>query len=175
MTLTTHAVVGAAATSFTYALVPAYPAVGVTLGFAAAFASHFVLDSIPHWAEGRVLFKNVAREFNPLFSDRPFTKKTLYELGIVCIDGLLGLFGALFILCYLGGAPLYIVVFGAAGGEMPDALQFVYFKLKPKFMAPLQHFHSRIQTEYDNIAYLGIEAGIIFAIAVLGIFGLFVL
>ena len=41
MTLTTHAVVGAAiATSM-----PNHPVIGFTL----AFASHFVLDAIPHW------------------------------------------------------------------------------------------------------------------------------
>jgi hypothetical protein len=41
LTLTTHAIVGAAIAS----VIPAHPFFAI----AAAFASHFLLDAIPHW------------------------------------------------------------------------------------------------------------------------------
>src|ERR1700733_12631073 len=41
LTLTTHAIVGAAIAS----AIPTYP----SLAIAAAFVSHFLLDAIPHW------------------------------------------------------------------------------------------------------------------------------
>ena len=41
LTLMTHAIVGAAIVG----LVPAHPLLGLSL----AFASHFILDALPHW------------------------------------------------------------------------------------------------------------------------------
>jgi hypothetical protein len=53
MTLTTHALLGAAAAS----LFPASPA----LAFAAGFASHFAADALPHW-DYKILSKKENKE-----------------------------------------------------------------------------------------------------------------
>lgn len=166
MTLTTHAIVGAAVAS----LVPAYP----VAGFVLAFGSHFALDSIPHWAEGPALLRSLVKEQN-----NPMTRRVtggwnlVHDLLVVGGDSLLGFAGAVLILFYLFHAPLYIVLLGAFAGQLPDGLQFVYFTLQPGFMRGLERFHIRIQTEHENIAYLGIEAGIILSVVALGILGIF--
>jgi len=167
MTLTTHAIVGAAVAS----LVPQYPVAGFVLGF----ASHFAIDSIPHWAEGKLL-QSVTKDGNDLLTRRITKGKALiHDLLLVGGDSLFGFAGSILILFYFFHVPLYIVLLGAFAGQMPDGLQFIYFNFHPKFMDGLQRFHSRIQTEYTNVGYLGIEAGLIFAVVVLGISGVFML
>jgi hypothetical protein len=168
MTLTTHAIVGAAVAS----LVPSLPVVG----FALAFASHFALDSIPHWNEGKAFLRSVDKDnTNPLGAKVHRGFDLVHDLLVVGADSALGFAGAVLILFFLFHVPLYIVLFGAFAGQMPDGLQFIYFTFHPKFMDGLQRFHSGLQEEHENTAYLGIEAGIILAVVALGILGVFML
>ncbi|HEV8666880.1 MAG TPA: hypothetical protein VN665_03485 [Candidatus Paceibacterota bacterium] len=165
MTLTTHAIVGAAAAS----LVPNHP----VIGFIGGLASHFAIDSIPHWNEGRFIRSVKKVDNNPLTRRINRSWDLLHDFALVGFDSLLGFAGSVAILFYLFHAPLYIVLLGAFAGQMPDGLQFVYFVFHPKFMDALQRFHGRIQTESTEIAYLGIEAGLILAVIALGILGAF--
>jgi hypothetical protein len=165
MTLTTHAVVGAAVAS----LVPNHP----VIGFVGGFASHFVIDSIPHWAEGEILLRSVDRPVTPASRNVHVGKDLLHDFLVVGGDSLLGFALATAILFGLFHVPLYIVLLGAFAAQLPDGLQFVYFVFKPKFMTPLQKFHERIQEEHLNYTYLGIEAGLILAVVALGILGAF--
>ncbi len=168
MTLTTHAIVGAAAAS----LVPAYP----VLGFALAFGSHFAIDSIPHWNEGKALLRSIKKDPNDkLKTDMKLGVTFLRDLLVLAADALLGLVLAVCILYLLFHVPSYVVLIGVVGGQLPDALQFVYMKTRLSIMTPLQKFHGRIQEEHDNVAYLGIEAGLILSVIALGILGIFVL
>ena len=168
MTLTTHAIVGAAVAS----VIPAHP----VIGFIGGFASHFCLDSIPHWNEGVALLRSVERDPHAPASRKIRRGKDLvHDMLVVGADSVLGFAAASAILWGLFGAPLYIVLLGAFAGQLPDGLQFVYFIFKPRFMAPLQQFHARVQTESTDIAYLGIEAGLILAVIALGILGIFML
>ena len=168
MTLTTHAVVGAAVAS----LLPQHPVAGFVLGF----ASHFALDSIPHWAEGDYFIRSLKKEPNvPASRQVRFTKDLLHDVAVVGLDSLIGFSLSIFILFYFFHVPLYIVLLGAFAGQMPDGLQFLYFVFKPRFMKGLQKFHESIQVEYDAFSYLGIEAGLILAVVVLGISGVFML
>jgi hypothetical protein len=168
MTLTTHAIVGAAVAS----IVPSQPVLGFVLGF----ASHFAIDSIPHWAEGDYLRSIDRKEKGDSLSiDLHSGKDLLHDVLFVGTDSLLGFVSATLILFYLFHVPLVIVLLGAFAGQMPDGLQFLYFKFHPKFMVPLQQFHGRIQEEHSNIAYLSIEAGLILAVVALGFLGVFVL
>lgn len=168
MTLTTHAIVGAAVAS----AIPAHP----VIGFIGGFASHFAIDTIPHWNEGRALLRSVEKEKGSSINARIHRGKDLvHDLLAVGADSLIGFALATFILFYLFHSPLYIVLLGAFAGQMPDGLQFVYFLLKPRFMVPLQEFHEKIQTESFNMAYLMIEAGLILAVIVLGVSGVFML
>jgi hypothetical protein len=165
MTLTTHAVVGAAVAS----LVPSHP----VIGFIGGFLSHFACDSIPHWAEGKLL-KSIHKEHNdPLTRSVRGAAALIHDVALVGFDSLVGFSLSTLILFYFFHVPLYTVLLGAFAGQMPDGLQFVYFVFKPKWMIPLQKFHGRIQTEYTNMAYLGIEAGLILVVCVLGILGAF--
>lgn len=168
MTLTTHAVVGAAVAS----IIPAHP----VIGFIGGFASHFAIDSIPHWAEGKFLIRSVDKKHGVEASRtvRPGLD-LVHDLAVVGADSLLGFGVATAILFGLFHVPLYIVLLGAFAGQLPDGLQFVYFIFKPKFMLPLQKFHERIQEEHDEYAYLGIEGGLILSTIALGILGLFML
>ncbi len=167
MTLTTHAVVGAAVAS----LVPNHP----VIGFIGGFASHFAIDSIPHWAEGEMLLRSVDRPTEPATRKVHAGKDLLHDLAVVGLDSLIGFSLSILILFCLFHVPLYIVVLGALAGQMPDGLQFLYFIFKPKFMVPLQKFHERIQEEHTNYAYLLREAALIAAVVVLGMLGAFML
>ena len=129
------------------------------------------------WAENTLTYNKApalgasATGGNPVL----ITSANLHDFVLVGFDSLLGFAGAVAILFYLFHVPLYIVLLGAFAGQMPDGLQFIYFNFHPKWMDALQRFHSRIQTEHTDIAYLGIEAGLILAVLALGILGVFML
>ena len=168
MTLTTHAIVGAAMAS----LVPQAP----VLGFALGFASHFAIDAIPHWAEGTVLLHSVEKETkDPLSRYIRGGRELLHDIAVVLTDSVIGFALALLILFYLFHVSLYIVLLGALAGQTPDGLQFIYMKLRPKLMDGLQRFHESIQEEHTNPVYLLREVGLIAAVIILGILGAFVL
>ena len=168
MTLTTHAVVGAAFAS----LVPNEP----LLGFALGFASHFAIDSIPHWNEGHAFMRSVVKDKQNVLGTRVQNGKDfLHDITVVLADSMLGFALATVILFYFFHVPIYIVLLGAFAGQMPDGLQFVYFKMHWRWMEPLQKFHSKIQKESTNPLYLLREAGLIAAVVLLGLFGVFVL
>jgi hypothetical protein len=79
MILTTHAVVGAAIASF----VPSHPATAFALGF----ASHFILDAIPH-----VDYPIRSRSVNPkIGAPMAFDKALLQDVVTIGSDGLFGL------------------------------------------------------------------------------------
>jgi hypothetical protein len=168
MTLTTHAIVGAAMAS----LVPNDP----VLGFALGFASHFAIDCIPHWAEGPALLRSVVKhDQSALKSHVNGGKDLVHDVLVVSADALLGIAGAVLLLFYFFHVPLYIVLLGAVAGQTPDGLQFIYFKTHARFMDKLQLFHESLQEEYTSPLYLLGEAGLIGAVAVLGMLGVFVI
>jgi len=167
MTLTTHAIVGAAVAS----AIPSHP----IIGFIGGFSSYFVIDSIPHFDEGSLLHstrRDVDRSFARSIH---YGKELLYDFSLVGFDALLGFLLSIGILWGLFHVPLYIVVLGAFAAIVPDGLQFIYFVSKPKFMDPLQRFHAGIQKQYPDFRLLVIEAGLILAVIALGILGVFAL
>lgn len=169
MTLTTHAVIGTAAMTAAVAVLGPTPE-GLTLGFAAGFVSHFVIDTIPHWNESHGLLRSVRYdEHKPLETDIITGEHALRDFAVISADGLLGLLCSIFIFNFwLFHLPIFIVFLGAAAGELPDALQFVYVKTRLKLMEPLQHFHDRIQDEYLDAHFLLIEVALmVLAVAIL--------
>ena len=131
MILTAHAVTGVALAS----LVPNKPLIGFTLGF----ISHFVLDSLPH-SDYKLLSK-VSDINNPLNSDMILDERFLVDIVKICLDGLMGLLiGYLIFGLYLKYS-FFIILCGATGGMMPDALQFVYMKWKREPLVGLQKLH----------------------------------
>lgn len=140
MTLTTHAVVGAAAAS----LFPEHP----YLAFAAGFASHFAIDAIPHWDYGEYLR---SMEWDParrLHTDMRLNKDFLRDLAIIAGDALLG-FVLTFVAAWLLKVSPEIALVGAGAALYPDLLQFVYYKIRTTRFEPilmyLQRFHMWLQ------------------------------
>src|SRR5215813_5502703 len=83
MILSTHAIVGAAIASF----LPSHPTAAFVLGF----ASHFVLDAIPHW-DYPIRSAAVDPKIGaPMTCDRALLRDAI----VIGSDGLLGILGAL--------------------------------------------------------------------------------
>ncbi|KKT77753.1 MAG: hypothetical protein UW74_C0034G0008 [Candidatus Giovannonibacteria bacterium GW2011_GWC2_44_8] len=140
MTLTTHAIIGATAAQ----LFPTRP----VLAFSAGFASHLVIDSLPHWDYALFSLKRDIK--NPLNNDMAIGKNFVLDLMRISLDAFLGLLLSFFIFYYfLHTLPATLVLAGVIGGLLPDFLQFVYFKTRSNVLAPLQKFHIWIQEERE--------------------------
>lgn len=160
MTLATHAITGAALASF----VPTHPALAFTLGF----ASHFLLDAIPHWDY-------------PIFSDSIHPKKENQKMKIdraffrdaidFSFDSLIGL--GISMLAFASPASAIAIIAGALGGILPDPLQFVAKKIHHEPLISLQRFHQWIHTSYhlreSGHVALGISSQIVFVVCVVAL------
>ena len=153
MTLTAHAIVGAAIAS----AVPTHPVVTFSLGF----CSHFFLDAIPHWDYH--LNSLSENKNNPMDSDMKIGKSFLFDLCKIGLDFLFGFVLVFLFFGALGNFSLNVTLFfGALGAVLPDALQFLYFKWRrPLFV--LQKFHLWIHSkiELKDRPVLGILSQII--------------
>lgn len=132
MTLATHAVVGAAAASLT----PGRPILGFFLGF----ASHFLIDAIPHW---HYPLPSVTKDENNQLNNDVLVSDKNFPLDLLKMgaDNLLGIMLAL---VFFQARYPYIfsaAFIGAIAGVFPDALQFVYTKWRHEPMVSLQRFH----------------------------------
>lgn len=156
MTLATHALIGAAAASFT----PQNPA----LGFALGFASHFAADAIPHW--DYPIYSDSVRPKTgaPMKFDAALVRDS-FDIGL---DAAVGL--ALSLYFFATPAVLPAILAGAIGGILPDPLQFVYAHFKHQPFISLQRFHSWIHTNRrlreEGRHALGIISQVLLATAV---------
>jgi len=132
MTLTTHAVVGAALAS----VVPTHP----VLAFGIGFCSHFLVDAIPH--RDYHLSSLTTDTKNPMNIDMKLGKSFSYDLCKIGADFLLG-FVLVFLFFGIGKSFSYdlTLFFGIAGALLPDALYFVYFKFKHEPFTSFEKFH----------------------------------
>lgn len=156
MTLTTHAVVGAAVAS----LIPQHP----VLGFCAGFASHFIIDAIPHWD-----YPIASSSIDPL-QGTVMKYDGAFFLDVLRI-GADALFGVLLsVRVFATTVLLPIVVLGAVAGILPDPLQFVYTRFRHEPLLSLQRFHEWIHTRdhLENTKILGIISQVLFIVAVIG-------
>lgn len=131
--LSTHAVAGALVAE----LFPMHPVVG----FAAGFASHFALDSLPHWD---YKLKSVRKDDNPLETDMILGKEFLIDISRIAFDIAVGFVIAIALASVLH-LSIFLACIGAAAGVLPDGLQFMYFKTRSTLLKPLQIFHIWIQ------------------------------
>ena len=135
MTLTSHAIVGAALAS----AVPTHPLVAFSLGF----CSHFLLDAIPHW-DYHLNSMQEDKE-NPLASDMKIGKSFLFDLCKIGLDFLLGFVLAFLFFGRSGNAPANLTLLcGGLGAVLPDFLHFVYFKWKHEPFRSIEKFHLKI-------------------------------
>lgn len=137
MTLTAHAITGAALAS----LVPDQPLVGFVIGF----ASHFVLDAIPHW--DYKLNSKKEDSNNHMNDDMVINKDFLKDILKISFDGILGLLLSLIVFNFYFKFPTLVVLSGVIGAMMPDALQFVYMKWRHEPLISLQKFHLWIHAD----------------------------
>ena len=131
MILMTHGIVGAALGS----LVPGHPVVALAIGF----ASHFVLDAIPHWDyKLRSRSENTAQ---PLSEDIKLGKDFIFDLVKIGFDILGGVVIVAALFSSSGRDTFSVLAAGLIGGILPDILQFAYFKLRWRWLRQLQSFH----------------------------------
>lgn len=137
MTLTTHAIVGAAAAK----LFPQH----YLAAFAAGFLSHFLIDAIPHWDyELRSAKKDPENHLN---NDMVFGFNFVLDILNISFDFFLALTLPFLIFGSNEFSQSVILLMGIAGGTLPDALQFIYFKWRHEPLISLQKFHGWIHAE----------------------------
>lgn len=137
MTLTSHAIAGAAAAQF----FPSNP----VLAFSAGFVSHFLLDFIPHWDYDVLSGKEDPN--NPLNYDMVLGEKFLIDLARIGFDACLGIVLSLAIFTQLNDSAPLLAFAGAIGGITPDPFQFLYWKTKVWPLTYLQKFHVWVQKD----------------------------
>ena len=132
MILSVHAIFGAAAAS----LVPSHPVMAFGLGF----ASHFVLDAIPHRDYDLISIESDLNKKNKVINIIRNKFKLIRDVVFVLVDGIVGLCLA-FMLFF---NPIYPWIFflGAFGALIPDGLTFLYLLLKHKPLNFFFNFHS---------------------------------
>ncbi len=158
MTLTTHAITGAALAT----LMPSHP----VLGFCAGFGSHFLLDAIPHWD-----YPILSDSIHPSKGGKLKFSRLLFLDGLrIGGDALLGLVLAALIFGY----PYLLTpaLIGAIGGITPDFLQFVYLRFPHPATSWLQRFHSWIHTRvgFEGRPVLGMTTQVIFVLLIVSLF-----
>ena len=129
MILSTHAIVGGAVAS----LFPSHPVLVAIAGF----ASHFVIDAIPHWDYPlqAISTKRGADNRCQLIIDRHL----LFDATLISLDTCAGLAMAAWL--FATPATIGAIVLGAIAGMAPDPLRFAQ-KLYPREpLNSLQRFH----------------------------------
>ncbi len=142
MVLSTHAVVGTiVATTFTS---------NPYFAFIIGFASHFLIDPIPHWD-----YKLHSLQKDPegkLNHDMLLGKTFIVDLMKVGTDAILGVVISLIVAFYiLKISTLQVILASVVGGILPDPLQFTYWKTRSRFLLPLQKFHVWIHAKKLDI------------------------
>lgn len=163
MTLTTHALVGAAAASF----FPQSP----WLAFAAGVVSHFAADVIPHW-DYKYWLRSVEEHPNKLQNRFRTGPDFWHDLRLFALDALLG-FVLTFVVAYILSIPQWLALIGAGAGLYPDLLTFVYSKMREwapavaELYEPIQRFHN--STHWKELHHIPAWQGIVMQLLVVAI------
>ena len=156
MILSTHAIVGGAIAS----LFPSHPALVV----AAGFASHFVIDAIPHWDYPlHAISVRPAAGSAALNLDR----RLWIDLSLIVLDASVGL--AIAIWLFATPATIGAILLGAVAAMVPDPLQVVHALYPREPLKSLQRFHQWIHAKRKLSWPLGASSQAIFAAIVSGI------
>ena len=161
MTLSTHGATGAVVV----ALLPTHFYFALVL----AFFSHFVLDAIPHLDYPlRSLDK---KEEEKGVVDMKFGLAFIYDLMVVGADALFGLILAGLVSFLILGSLSPLFLLGAFVAMVPDGLQFVYGKVRWRWLGLVQAFHVAIHTEHKmkGKIFLGIVSQVSLVIFIVGL------
>jgi hypothetical protein len=148
MILSTHAVVGGALGS----LFPSHPVAAI----AAGFASHFVIDAIPHWDYSLKSISVAQGARNQFKLDRLI----LRDLSLIGFDALAGL--VLAFALFATPATITAIMLGALAAMLPDPLQFAHTLYPREPLRSLQRFHRWIHTKRKLNWPLGVSSQILF-------------
>lgn len=152
MILSTHAVVGGAIAS----LLPSHPELAIT----AAFASHFVIDAIPHWDYPlRSIVVGPGQKTKLAIS-----KPLLRDIVVIAMDGCVGLVLALAL--FAPPATLSTVALCAIAAMLPDPLQFAHSLYPREPLKTLQRFHRWMHTRRQLKWPIGVASQIALVAAV---------
>ena len=154
MILSTHAVVGGALAS----LFPSHP----VAAFAVGFASHFVIDAIPHW-DYPLRSISVARGAR---NQVRLTPALARDVALIGFDAIVGF--ALAIGIFATPSTIVAVLAGAVGAMLPDPLQFVHTLYPHEPLASLQRFHRWMHTKRQLHWPIGVSSQVAFVAAVVG-------
>jgi hypothetical protein len=117
---------------------PAHPLLVVCM----AFASHFLLDAIPHWD-----YPIRSASINPeIAGPMKYDRALFADMVTIGADALLGIVLALIL--FTSQSSIILVFFGACAGILPDALQFAYMRFPRQPLASLQRFHQWSHTSH---------------------------
>lgn len=128
MILTTHGIVGAACGAFignTYVALPV------------AFASHFILDAIPHW-DYPLSSRMVAWDGAPAHTLATLIRSRAFWFDCLKIGADIAI--GLGLVAYLSGGDS-VVIACAAAAMAPDFLQFAHSRFPKSVLSYLQRFH----------------------------------
>jgi hypothetical protein len=153
MILSTHAIVGAALASF----LPAHPIGAFVIGF----ASHFVLDAIPHWD-----YPIRSRSVDPRFGAPVVLDNALWRDALtIGSDAFLGI--AIALLLFGSRESFGVVLLGAIGAMLPDPLQFLHARWPHGPLQIHQRFHrwAHSNNKIEGVA-LGVGTQITLVVAV---------
>ncbi|MBS3903144.1 MAG: hypothetical protein KGZ30_02075 [Anaplasmataceae bacterium] len=155
MILVTHGIIGAAAGSF-FSFNP-------ILAFIAGFVSHFAADTIPHW---HYHLKSFVKNKYALKRDIVFSRNSGIDIIKLGLDGLSSIILPVLFFWPVLPFSLDIILLGAIGGILPDALQFVYMKTKKEPLTTLQRFHLGIHSRIrlDDKPLIGITSQALIAL-----------
>ena len=154
MILSTHALVGAALAN----MFPAHPGAA----FAVGFASHFVLDAIPH-ADYPIRSASLDPKIGaPLRFDRAL----LQDAVTIGADGFLGLLFAF--LLFASAENQWAILLGAFGAMLPDAIQFLHARFPREPLRTLQRLHrwAHTKTELKERVGLAIASQVLLVVAI---------
>lgn len=104
------------------------------------FVSHFVLDRFPHW-DYNLRSARFESESRRLEGDLIIGREFFSDLTKMVFDALAGLCLSLVFFSLSGQTNWIVVVSAVFGGLLPDALQFVYYKIDRRRLRLLQRFH----------------------------------
>ncbi len=140
------------------ATMPAHP----LLGLSAAFASHFLVDAIPHYD-----YKIRSASINPkIGAAMKFDRALLLDFFSIGWDLAFGMI--LSVLLFATPATWILVAIGAFAGALPDALQFVYTRFQHEPLVSLQRFHKWMHTSHHMREHS--VFGVISQVVFLGVF-----
>jgi len=155
MILSTHAVVGGALAS----LFPSHP----VAAFAVGFASHFLIDAIPHWDYP---LRSISLGPGARNNQIRLTSALARDVALIAFDAIVGL--AIAIGFFATPSTIVAVLAGAVGAMLPDPLQFVHTLYPHEPLASLQRLHRWFHTKHQLHWPIGVSSQMTFVAAVVG-------